>query len=175
MSNNTWINTVAAADEPGRRLVKFGLFSVSEEEGVSEQQNIKTVFQPSDNCFLIIFLRGKSHVITVLLTALTIHLHHTFAFVVYMHMFKCKNLYCVAAPQTWRWKSAWMSVWRPWISSLTTTSARAWRGCGQGNRIILSHVSAGMSVCFNWWLLAYRLLQLYCTFIVVLFLAWCQQ
>lgn len=45
-------------------------------------------------------------------------------------------LLCVAAPRRWPWKSAWMNARRPWTSSSTTTSARAWRGCGQGNRSV---------------------------------------
>lgn len=43
-------------------------------------------------------------------------------------------LLCVAAPRRRPWKSVWMSAWKPWISSSTTTSARVWRGCSQGNR-----------------------------------------
>lgn len=40
---------------------------------------------------------------------------------------------CDADPPRCPWKRVWMNAWRPWISSLTTTSMRAWRGCGQGN------------------------------------------
>lgn len=92
------------------------------------------------------------------------------AFAFFFAVCMCLPMSCVAAPHRWPWKSVWMSVWRPWISSLTTTSPRAWRGCGQGNRAILSPrggefhpaVTVPVSVCST-----------LCTFVLELFIAVC--
>lgn len=72
---------------------------------------------------------------------------------------------CAAAPHRWPWKSAWMSVWRPWISSLTTTSTRAWRGCGQGNGIIHRGFNQLLLECH----VVVRCMLCFSTFIVVCF------